>query len=271
MIKAVFFDVDGTLISFKTHTIPLSTVEALKLLRQKGVKIFVSTGRAPSDIIYLREHLFDGYITCNGSYCTQAKGPVIIKNCIPKNDVERLIQFLSINNNPFACAFVTEQGTFINRIDGIVKEISALVEVPLPDIVDLQEIDVSNVLQIDAYIDELTECKILREIMPGCASNRWHPMYTDLNMIGNTKGNAIRTIAGLYNFGSSEIAVFGDGGNDISMFNSCVHSVAMGNATDAVKCEARYITDSVDENGIWNGLLALGLLNGHLPIENETT
>ena len=33
MIKAVFFDIDGTLVSFKTHKLPDSTVRALDLLR----------------------------------------------------------------------------------------------------------------------------------------------------------------------------------------------------------------------------------------------
>ena len=45
MIKAVFFDIDGTLVSFKTHKLPDSTVRALDLLREKGIKVFIATGR----------------------------------------------------------------------------------------------------------------------------------------------------------------------------------------------------------------------------------
>lgn len=45
MIKALFFDIDGTLVSFKTHQIPESTVEALTLAKEKGIKVFISTGR----------------------------------------------------------------------------------------------------------------------------------------------------------------------------------------------------------------------------------
>ena len=40
MIKAVFFDIDGTLVSFKTHKLPDSTVRALDLLREKGIKVY---------------------------------------------------------------------------------------------------------------------------------------------------------------------------------------------------------------------------------------
>lgn len=44
MIKALFFDIDGTLVSFKTHTIAASTMEALRNLRAKGIKVFIATG-----------------------------------------------------------------------------------------------------------------------------------------------------------------------------------------------------------------------------------
>ena len=45
MIKALFFDVDGTLVSFNTHKIPTSTVEALEEAKKRGVKLFIATGR----------------------------------------------------------------------------------------------------------------------------------------------------------------------------------------------------------------------------------
>ena len=47
-IRAVFFDVDGTLTSFTTHEVPASTITALQRLRECGVLVFICTGRAPS-------------------------------------------------------------------------------------------------------------------------------------------------------------------------------------------------------------------------------
>lgn len=44
MIKAVFFDIDGTLVSFKTHVVPKSTLHAIELLKKKGIKVFIATG-----------------------------------------------------------------------------------------------------------------------------------------------------------------------------------------------------------------------------------
>ena len=74
MTKALFFDIDGTLVSFKTHSIPASTIEALEKAHAKGVKIFISTGRPTLFINNLQaiEHLIDGYMTANGAIVTSA-------------------------------------------------------------------------------------------------------------------------------------------------------------------------------------------------------
>ena len=45
MIKAIFFDIDGTLVSFKTHKIPESTIQALHTLKAKGIKLFTAIFR----------------------------------------------------------------------------------------------------------------------------------------------------------------------------------------------------------------------------------
>ena len=85
MIKALFFDIDGTLLSFKTHSIPQSTIEALSIASSKGIKIFISTGR-PFQLINNLEpisHLIDGYITTNGAYSFVGNS-VVSCNPIPK-------------------------------------------------------------------------------------------------------------------------------------------------------------------------------------------
>ena len=40
MTKALFFDIDGTLVSFETHRIPPSTIEALEAATQKAQNIY---------------------------------------------------------------------------------------------------------------------------------------------------------------------------------------------------------------------------------------
>lgn len=97
----LFFDIDGTLVSFETHKIPASTQEALKALRDKGIKIFIATGRPQCLINNLSDLEFDGYITVNGSYCFTAGHQPIYKGCIPQEDIERLITFQQKYPVPF--------------------------------------------------------------------------------------------------------------------------------------------------------------------------
>ena len=44
MTKALFFDIDGTLVSFKTHSVPQSAIDAIHAARQAGIKVFIATG-----------------------------------------------------------------------------------------------------------------------------------------------------------------------------------------------------------------------------------
>lgn len=55
-------------------------------------------------------------------------------------------------------------------------------------------------------------------------------------------------------FAPDHTIAFGDGGNDTSMILQAGIGVAMGNAIDALKQQADYITTSVDEDGILNAL-----------------
>ena len=66
MIKAVFFDIDGTLVSFKTHRVPDSTKRAIAILRAKGIRVFIASGRQLLAINNLEDLQFDGYVTLNG-------------------------------------------------------------------------------------------------------------------------------------------------------------------------------------------------------------
>ena len=68
---ALFFDIDGTLVSFKTHEIPASTIFALTQAKANGHRVYIATGRPPIIITNLGAiaHLIDGYVTTNGALC----------------------------------------------------------------------------------------------------------------------------------------------------------------------------------------------------------
>ena len=96
MIKAVFFDIDGTLLGYKSHNLLPGTVEAFSILKERGVKTFISSGRPMVLIPKLPLH-FDGYITVNGGYCIVGD-QVILRNTINPDDADRWLQYVRENN-----------------------------------------------------------------------------------------------------------------------------------------------------------------------------
>lgn len=251
-LDAVFFDIDGTLVSFKTHSIPKSTKDAIGALKRKGVKVFIATGRPYSDINNLEDLEFDGYITANGAYCMTVDGNVIHKNLIPYDNLLRLIDFQK--RHPFPCALMTEKGNFINYIDQSVEEIHRLVNLPIPPIKALEETIMDGVFQIDAFIDEALEKLVIKTALTDCEGARWHPLFVDINVINNNKSTGIDKFVEYYGLSLKNTIAFGDGGNDIAMLRHVGLGIAMGNARDEVKHNADYITNSVDEDGILNAL-----------------
>ena len=81
MIKAAFFDIDGTLFSHTMHKIPDSARKAVHLLRENGVKVFLATGRGIRTLkkVSWGDLVFDGYITLNGQICLDARENVLFE------------------------------------------------------------------------------------------------------------------------------------------------------------------------------------------------
>ena len=71
MIRALFFDIDGTLVSHTSSDIPADTLDALYRLRDKGILLFLATGRHLREVSQLPLHgfPFDGYVTQTGQLC----------------------------------------------------------------------------------------------------------------------------------------------------------------------------------------------------------
>ena len=74
------------------------------------------------------------------------------------------------------------------------------------------------------------------------------------------KSRGIRKMMKLLDAPIEDVIVFGDGTNDVDMFRPEWTSVAMGNAVPELKERADLVTSSVDENGIWNACVKLGLI-----------
>lgn len=256
MIKALFFDIDGTLVSFATHQIPASAIEALAAAKAKGIQIFISTGR-PGVIINnlsaLQErNLIDGYITMNGGYCFVGK-EVIYKSAIPHADVRALMNYCTTKDIP--CIVVGEHDICVCQPNELVEKIfhDFLKVDTLPVKTPEEALQTKEVFQLTPFITTEEEKEILPSI-PNCEIGRWYPAFADVTAKGNTKQRGIDEIIRHFGIRLEETMAFGDGGNDISMLRHASIGIAMGNAKEDVKAAADYVTTTVDDDGIANAL-----------------
>ena len=251
---ALFFDIDGTLVSFNTHEIPASTILALTQAKANGHRVYIATGRPPIIITNLGaiEHLIDGYITTNGALCFVGKDVV---SClpIPKNDVMTCVE--DSKEKGYSLIVVGQRDVAVLDPTGDVNRIfrQMLAVKNLDKASPLEEVLQQDILQLTPFFPADYEPQLMAR-MPQCISGRWHPEFTDITANGADKGKGILAIARHEGFNPSHTVAFGDGGNDTSMILQAGIGIAMGNAIDELKQQADYVTTSVDDNGILNAL-----------------
>ena len=261
MTKALFFDIDGTLVSFKTHVIPASTIEALTLAHEKGIQIFIATGRPTLIINNLSElqsrGLIDGYITMNGGYC-YVGDKIIYKSPIPETDVQTMARISK--EKGYACIFVGEHEAWVCQPNDPLRQIfyDFLGVKEFPE-VGFEEAINHEIYQMTPFFSAEDE-RIIAPQMPQSEFGRWYPTFVDITAKGNTKQNGIDEFIKHFGFKLEETMAFGDGGNDIDMLRHAGIGIAMGNAKDDVKASADYVTDPVDEDGIFNAMKHFGII-----------
>ena len=258
MIKAVFFDIDGTLVSFNTHKVAQSSINAIQQLREKGIKTFIATGRHPLAVNMLGNLEFDGYVCINGGLCLDGKNRTIYQHTIEKKDIETLVNYMETKKD-FPAIIVHRNESFSNFFDDKVYQILKMLDFPEPPIKPVSQALDSDVFQVIAFLDNETEQNLLA-CLPHCDTTRWHPLFGDIVPRGSNKHIGIDKIIEHFGIDISETMAFGDGGNDITMLRHVNIGIAMGNADDEVKKSADYITTSADDDGIYNALKHFGLV-----------
>lgn len=256
MIKAVFFDIDGTLLSFKTHKVSDGTIEAFDKLHQRGIKTFISSGRA---LVLIPEFpvSFDGYITVNGGYCFVGD-TIIHKNPICKAESQRWMRYA--DENGYVSMAFTEHEMYTNHIDDVARQLREQLEFEMPKIRPTEEILDQDIYQFIAMIPPEKDREVI-EFLPHCRLPRWHPAFSDLVPYDSSKAVGMQKILDYFGYTREECAAFGDGGNDIEMLEYAGIGIAMGNAAGPVKQHADLVTTSVDEEGILRGLQQIGIIS----------
>lgn len=258
MVKAVFFDIDGTLVSFQTHRISPAVLGGLHRLRERGIRLFIATGRHRQSIGLAADAFpFDGFVTVNGQYCC-AGGRVLRTNPIPRPDVARQVELLEATRAP--CLFLSESGTLFVNPDPRTDIFPRQLNLPLPDPVSPRQVLEEEIYQMTAFFTKEEELAMGDRFFPGLEVMRWHPAFVDVIAPGGGKDRGMDVILDHFGIDLSQSMAFGDGENDLPMLRHAQIGVAMGNADDLVKEQADYVTGSVDEDGILTALEHFGLL-----------
>ncbi len=223
-IKIIFFDIDGTLKSFHNDGLTPGVIQALRQVQQRGIKIFIATGRAP----YMMPHFdgvnFDGYLCFNGGY-SYTKERVLYHNALDKQDIEQLIHNAKIMGEDVLVAGVKEMSaTGLNKA--------------LEDYMSFAEEQDAELLQ------GIKNLKV----------TRWWDCACDIVDKDCSKSQGISHVLEAYGYDRENVMAFGDGGNDMDMLAYAGMGVAMGNAKEKVKACANYVTDSVDDDGVVTAL-----------------
>lgn len=254
-IKAIFLDIDGTLVSFKTHKIPQSTLDALAAVRSRGIKVFIATGRPVLYINNLTGLEHDGMVTTTGAYCTDRYGNVIQNKSIPKTDLMRVVDHIERNpDDNIPIIFVSTQQMFLSHYDASLENIANLLNIRIPEVRNIRSALNMDVLQMIAFFPIEKQKYFMEELMPECSAMRWHPAFADIIAKGVSKSAGIDALLAHEGISLKETMAFGDGGNDIDMLKHVGCGIAMGNASDAVKQAADYVTQDIDDDGVFHAL-----------------
>lgn len=257
MIKAIFFDVDGTLLSHRTKQIPQDTRQVLKELQENGIKIFMSTGRHSTELSRLpvNDVEFDGYITLNGQLCLDKKRQVIFGRPFDKGTASKLMSIFKSKEIPLA--LVEAERIYINFVNDTVCKAQKSISTPIPDISAYND---GNIYQATAFLKRDEEAKFQSYLPEGCKFARWCDDGVDIISTEGGKVEGIKYFCDLYEIEQNEIMAFGDAENDIDMLKYAYIGVAMGNAQDSVKKISDYVTSDIDKNGIKNAIQLYNIL-----------
>ena len=250
MIKILFFDIDGTLLELGQKEMHQELVDALNLVKEKGIKIFLATGRAPLVVPKFHGIEFDGVLSFNGSYC-YTNNELIYKNPMDKTDIQTLVNNAKKLNKAVTLAGINKMGC--NFDDEILEEYFMIANQHAHVIDEFNEFMKEEIYQMMVATTE-DQDELILENTTTLKVARWWNKACDIIPCDGGKDICIQKILDYYNFKKDEAMAFGDGGNDISMLNYVGTGVAMGNATNNVKAIANYITDSVQEDGIVTAL-----------------
>ena len=257
--SAVISDVDGTLVTGRDKRLTERAAAAVAALRERGILFTIISSRPPEGLRKLIGPLeITQQVGCfNGGTLVSPDLKIITEHLLPAEVARRAVDLLDKRG--------VQAWVFSGR-DWLVRKIDAPYvaheELTLgfpPKKVDGfgQALDTAaKIVGVARDFALLARCETEgRALLAGQASvARSQQYYLDITDPLANKGAALTEIAALLGVPLAQVAVIGDGGNDVAMFKLGGLSVAMGNASPDVQAEADLVTQTNDDEGFANAI-----------------
>jgi Cof subfamily protein (haloacid dehalogenase superfamily) len=263
MYKAVFLDMDGTLLK-SDHSVSELTIQKIRSLTDRGIPVILVSARPLNAVlptfrnIGLPAHY--PIVTLNGSYIVEAEIP-IFQAMIDMDTTKSVTEAVRPFKATIAYYLQTEWYSEVSDswtdyeqrimdvkivtgpIDQLVKDWSARKIGPNKMMVMSQA---ENIAKIQTRLKQLYNGRL--NIYPS------KPTYLEVMETGGSKSNAVKFISERLGLQPSEIIAMGDNYNDREMIQFAGMGVAMGNAPDEIRAAADYVTDTNNNDGVRKAL-----------------
>lgn len=251
--KIIFFDVDSTLYSHKTNSIPQSAIEGIRLAKEKGYLIGLATGRSKllTSSLGIFDHIdFDYFVTINGTLVLDKNDNVIFSLPCNKDAINKIIDIT--NNNKLNIVFINKDDYYLLNDEDKRSHLGydpLHIKVPPKKPYLEEDIYQINLFCEDEYLEEFIK-KTGEFLSYSKLDNYGYDVYAK----DQTKATGIKHLIEYLGIDIKDTYAFGDGHNDKEMIEYCGTGIAMGNAIDKVKQASDYITDDIDNDGIFKAL-----------------
>ena len=255
--RYLFFDIDRTLTAggYQKSYVPESAKLALAKMRSDGHFLCLATGRSQAMALeYMRELGFENMVS-DGGYGVTIDGELLGITPLPKDKVVRLVRECQEKGVVWGLQTDNTKVRLIpdDRFLSVTKDpyMESRI-VPGLDPEDFPEL-------FKVYVACTPEEEASLESLKDLPHYRFFKEYLFVEPMAKAVG--IRRVMDHFGADYSDAIVFGDSENDLSMFVEDWTKVAMGNAIPALKAKADLVTTDVDDDGIYNACISLGLIN----------
>lgn len=235
------FDYDGTLCARTDSSVTTSVVQLLRIL-QNDYKLVLATGRPKSLIPSIPEFQWDATVYFNGQLCLS--GNHIIH--------QQMLEYMEWRE--FCQNALREHVEFLVFSD-MVTAVAPPVCIPLLPEVTGSEIVIGHPLNEPFLYKIITEpsLKVQRLVnlhMPHAQIMKWHPDFWEIVPKGTDKLTGVAHVLSYLNLRWDNAIVFGDSGNDLSLFKKAAYAVAIGSKCSDLVRLSTFVAPEVESNGL---------------------